>query len=363
MFRALGSLILLTAALACADTNQLAPSAPDAPRDAAGSSSRRVAVVSRNLYVGADVDAVIAALASPDQADDLPALTTAIETLQKTDFPSRARAIAGEIAGARPHAVGLQEVSQIDIDLSPLQIPISLNLDFLPILQQALADRGLHYVVGASVKNIEAAPLPGVSLVDFDVILVDADRVHMTGSGSHTYATNIGEVAPGVVLKRGWVTVNGTVDGRDYVFASTHLESGIAPGLDLLRAAQATELAAALASETPTLLMGDLNDQPGSPMYQVLAGAGFTDVWTALRPGTSGYTCCHAADLSDRVARFTQRIDYILARGVGFSAGTTLGSITRLGAEPSDRLDGPVSSIWPSDHAGLAAELLLPAAP
>jgi hypothetical protein len=244
-----------------------------------------------------------------------------------------------------------------------LQIPVALSLDFLSILQQALAARGLHYTAAATVKNIEAAPLPGVSLVDYDVLLVDADRVHITGIGSHTYAANIGVVAPGVVLKRGWVTVSGTVDGRPYVFASTHLESGAAPGLDQLRAAQAAELAAALASGTPTLLMGDLNDGPGSPMYQVLTGAGFTDVWAALHPGVTGNTCCHPSDLSDRVGRLTQRIDYVLARGLGLGPKAVLGEITRVGAEPSDRLEGPASRIWPSDHAGLAADLLRPVVP
>lgn len=358
MFRLLGSLILLSAALACADTNPLEPAPPpEAPADGASGIPERVIVLSRNLYVGADVDAVIAALASPAPDDDLPALTAAIETLRRTDFPTRARAIADEVARARPHAVGLQEVSQIDIDLTPLQIPVSLSLDFLPILQRALAERGLHYAVGASVRNIVAAPLPGVSLVDYDVLLVDAERVRITGTGSHTYAANLGVVAPGVELKRGWVSVSGTVGGRAYVFASTHLESGSAPGLGQLRAAQAAELAEALASDTPTLLMGDLNDQPGSPMYQVLTGAGFTDAWAALRPGAAGNTCCHAADLSNRVPRLTQRLDYVLARGAGFGPRALRGTITRVGARPSDRVAGPVTRIWPSDHAGVAAEL------
>ena len=361
MYRHIGPLALLTLALACADQNPL--DLPAEPADAAGAGAQRVAVLTRNLYVGADVDAVIAALASPSPDDDIAALTTAIGTLQRTDFPTRARAIAGEIARARPHAVGLQEVSDIDIDLTPLQIPVTLSLHFLPILQQALAERGLNYTVAATVKNIEANPITGVSLVDYDALLVDADRVQVTAAGSHTYALNIGQVAPGVILKRGWVTATGTINGRAYVFASTHLESGNAPGLDQLRAGQASELAAALATTTPTILLGDLNDQPGSPMYQVLAGAGFADVWGTLRPGAAGYTCCHLADLSDHVAGFTQRLDYVLARGLGAGGKPVLGSITRIGGEPADRVDGPAGSIWPSDHAGLAAELLLPPVP
>jgi hypothetical protein len=33
--------------------------------------------------------------------------------------------------------------------------------------------------------------------------------------------------------------------------------------------------------------------------------------------------------------------------------------VGRLGEVPADRLAGPVSKIWPSDHAGLAAKLRL----
>lgn len=373
MLRRLAPYVLLTVTLACADEAPLEPAAAEAPdaapnatsaaapnavADVAAARAERLSVLTRNLYVGADVDAVIGALASPAPEDDLPALAAAIETLGRTDFPTRAHALADEVARARPHVVGLQEVSRIDIDLTPLQIPVALSLDFLPILQQALADRGLHYSVAASVKNIEAAPIPGVSLVDFDAILVDADRVQVTGGGGHTYTANIGPVAPGVVLKRGWVAVEAVVGGRAYAFASTHLESGGAAGLGQLRAAQASELAGALPSGKPTILMGDFNDQPGSNMYLALTGAGFTDVWRALRPGVRGYTCCHAADLSDHVAELTQRIDYVFSRGPSAGDQAVHGSITRTGSEPSDLVGGPAGPIWPSDHAGLAATLL-----
>src|SRR2546427_5415495 len=82
--------------------------------------ARTITVMTRNLYIGADVDQVIGALASPDPNDDVPALLAAIAVLQRTDFPTRAGALADEIARARPHVVGLQEVDQLHIDLSGL---------------------------------------------------------------------------------------------------------------------------------------------------------------------------------------------------------------------------------------------------
>jgi endonuclease/exonuclease/phosphatase family metal-dependent hydrolase len=163
-----------------------------------------------------------------------------------------------------------------------------------------------------------------------------------------------------VILKRGWVTATVTIEGTELVLASTHLESGSVPGFAELRAAQAQELVGSLDPATPAVLIGDLNDAPGSPMYQVLVGAGFIDVWRALRPGVVGNTCCHLDDLSNKLPDLSQRIDYIFARGLERSHAGLIGKVERLGEVPADRLAGPIGKIWPSDHAGLAAEVRLP---
>jgi endonuclease/exonuclease/phosphatase family metal-dependent hydrolase len=127
--------------------------------------------------------------------------------------------------------------------------------------------------------------------------------------------------------------------------------------VEQIRAAQVAEMVASLASSERVVLMGDLNDAPGSPMYGVLTGAGFSDVWSRLREGEIGNTCCHVADLSNPVADFSQRIDYVFARGLQPRAGELSGEIQRFGDTGSDRLAGPAYLIWPSDHAGLFAEL------
>lgn len=315
-----------------------------------------IGVTTRNLYVGTDVDAVIAALRTEDTSDDLPALVSAIETLQRTDFPARAAAIADEIERAHPHAVGLQEVSQIDLTLPPLGVDI--HQDFLPTLLAELEGRGLGYDVAGQIRNIEAAPFPGVSLVDFDVLLVDTSRVDVSSATGQNFTANLGEVAAGVVLKRGWVSATVTIDGAELNLATTHLESGNFPGLAELRAVQVSELVASLAPGTPALLIGDLNDTPGSFMYQALVDAGFLDVWSALRPGVAGNTCCHADDLSNQVPELEQRIDYVFARGLDQAHAGLLGQVELLGEVPADRIRE--LEIWPSDHAGIAAELPLP---
>jgi len=356
---------LIAAALllipACGDRDlPFGPDVPVSSPNPAEDGAADLAVMTRNLYVGADVDAVIGALATADPADDIPALLSAVATLRQTDFGARAAAVAGEIARYRPHAVGLQEVSTVDLTLPPLGV--DLHLDFLPVLQAELEARGLRYEVAARVRNIEAAPLPGVSLLDEDVLLVDRSRVAVRSAAGRHFSANLGQVAPGVVLQRGFARAEVTIGGQDYVIASTHLESGGAAGLDQLRAAQAGELAQALAPAPVAIVMGDLNDGPGSAMHQVLEGAGFSDAWAALRPGVVGFTCCHLPDLSDQIAPFSQRIDYVFVRGGG-QDGRLLGQIWRTGDVPADRIGGPDHPIWPSDHAGLVVRLNLVGGP
>lgn len=353
------SCILLCAILALAAACTDSPTSALAPRavrelEPAGAAAT-VGVMTQNMYVGADLDVVIAALASPDPSDDVPALLGAIATLGRTDFPARADAIAAAIARYRPHVVGLQEVSVIHVDLTGFGLPVVIDQDFLATLQQHLTARGLHYVVAARVHNLTAAPLPGVSLDDYDALLVDADRVTIVSASGQTYAANVGVVAPGIDLKSGWVMARVTIAGAPYEFASTHLASGNVPGFAELRALQAGELAASLPAGIPAIVMGDLNDHTGSPMYQTLAAAGFADTWTALRPGVTGNTCCETADLANPLPALVERIDFVLARGIGVQ-----GRINLVGEVPADRVAGAAGPVWPSDHAGVFWNLLTP---
>ena len=364
-----GALVASLLACACADTpTGVAPRLEEAASfETAG--ARRVGVMTQNLYVGTDVDAVLVALMTPDTNDDIPALFAAIETLGKTDFPTRAGAIADKIARERPHVVGFQEVSEISIDLTGFGVPFALDLEFLPILQAALAARGLNYTVAATVKNLDVSPVPGIQLVDYDALLVNTDLATVDYAYGQNFTYNLGVIAPGVDLKRGFVWAGVTIDGTRFHFVTTHLEADL-PSVDLswLRALQAGEIAALLTDSTPAFVMGDLNDRPGTAMYQVLQQAGFRDVWQDLRPGVDGFTAGEGytderrADLSNPLNGFTQRIDYIWARDFGHPIDSLKGRVRRFGAEPSDKVDGPYFKIWPSDHAGLVAELLSPPA-
>lgn len=350
-------LLVGLALVACSeDVTSPAPS-PDLHREAYHGDG--IAVMTRNAFVGADVDAVIGALMSEDPSDDLQALQTAIATLAATDLPTRARGFADEIARARPDVVGFQEITQLGIHLGALGLPVDIDLDFLPTIQAALARRGLHYAVGGQVKNIEVSLLGGaIQFVDYDVVLYNRQRVQWQTSVAKNFEVNLGPIADGVVLKRGYVAGTARIRGTTYTVVSTHPEPDLNAETPLgdLRYAQMSEIIALLKDADRAVVMGDLNDEPGSAMYQALAGAGFTDVWAKLRPFQPGYTCCNLPDLSNPRADFDQRIDYVFARFEG-SRHDLSGWVTLVGDRWTDRLRGPVYPIWPSDHAGVVAKL------
>jgi len=92
--------------------------------------SRYVTVMTRNLYIGADVDPIIEAAAA-GQLDLIPGLVDqAFATMVYTNYPERAGAIADEILAADPDLIGVQEAYVIQGG--------GQTLDFIGILQQHL---------------------------------------------------------------------------------------------------------------------------------------------------------------------------------------------------------------------------------
>ncbi|HSB55785.1 MAG TPA: endonuclease/exonuclease/phosphatase family protein [Gemmatimonadales bacterium] len=350
-------------ALGCAQDTASGPAAAD--QDASSirlpaQFPHHLVVMNRNIYVGTDVDAVIEALGTADPSDDVPALLQAVATLNETDFTVRARGFAREVSWFHPDVIGIVEVSQIDIDLdlTPLGGPhIVAHEDFLPEIMAALAERHLSYRVAASNRNFTVEPIPGVRLVDYDVTLVGPGVRIDQGVLARNFTTNVGQVAPGVVLTYGFTLVPVTVRGQPYRVATTHLQDDVG-GVDLsmLRAAQMQELASLIATDRPAMIVGDFNDPAGTPMYQVATGAGFTDVWASLRPNLPGFTCCHSSDLTDNRVP-DQRIDFVMARGFDWHRDPVKGLIVRFGLLPAEMLAGPDHPIFVSDHIGLIASL------
>src|SRR4051794_32516707 len=73
----------------------------------AAKDKRELTVMTRNLYLGADIARVLDATTP---RDFLVSVATTYGTVQFTNFPARAAAIAAEIDANRVDLVGLQEV-------------------------------------------------------------------------------------------------------------------------------------------------------------------------------------------------------------------------------------------------------------
>ena len=355
MFNRMSHLVLfgLCAALGCQDGSLPSEAGPSVLGP--GRAEVPIVVMTRNMYVGGNVDRVIGALAGATGEDPATALGAVIQELYVTHLPTRVNALADEIARERPTVVALQEVSAISLPSVPY------TADFLTALEQALLVRGLAYTAYANLNfaftNIAGM---GIQLADSDVLLVESG-VEVLHSTNGTYACP-GLCIPGLPgigdLTRGWVRVDARIAGKPVTFVGTHPESGDAGQIPLLRAGQVQALVQGLPVDRPVVLMGDLNDVPGSPMHQVLAAAGFVDAWAAVHPGQAGNTCCFDSNLL--TGGLVKRIDFVMVRG-SFTDGTGRlvgGARARLiGASDAEKVAGPAGAIWPSDHAGVVVSL------
>lgn len=347
------TILILLAACSADD----APVGPDPSAASVANADPALTIFSQNVYVGTNVDAVLSAPADQLQAR----LFEALGTFASTNWPERADRIAEYIAITRPELVSLNEVSHVRIlGLSPA-FP-DMDVDFLPILMAALAERGADYSVAGLVANIDAnlnLGGPSIRLEDFDVVLVRAD-VEVANVVAQRYAAQVSVPlgALGTInLVRGWVQVDATVGSRTVRFVSTHLEPQ-ETSLPL-QLAQSSQLIASLAdSPYPVVIAGDLNSDPLDTAlltsYDLFANAGFHDAWLS-RAGSrteSGNTCCTSPSLLDQPAGHHKRIDLVLARPVGRARGQEIRPVRfdLFGDAPADRTIG---GLWASDHAGV----------
>lgn len=345
---------------ACSDASFIEPESFDqaAFEKRGKESASSLSVMTRNMYVGANVDRII------EESDpNLVPLRVAEEwaRLQSTDYASRARALAAEIVENRPHLVGLQEVSLFRTqDPADFQLNATdVALDFLPTLLDEIEAAGGDYRVVGIIQDTDVEvprlnpdfSLTDVRLTDYDAVLArgDVEVANVTAVNYQAYVP-----IPGISIKRGYVALDATVKGRTYRFVNTHLEpSSTFDGY--FQALQAAELIATLASEDlPLIVVGDFNAwAPTSPVYQSFLAAGYEDAWTLI-PGSpgDGLTCCHVPDLNNGTVDFDRRIDLVLFRNTEglFSPGTGSVHGEVVGEEYDDRTD---TGLWPSDHAGV----------
>lgn len=333
-------------------------------------SSHSAVVMTRNLYLGADLGPVVAALAGGDPNQIVAAATATWETVKASEPEARLAAVADEIARTRPAVVGLQEVTTWTLagydprTQSVVGLPATAY-DFLDLLLDELALRGLDYreAAGATAENFsspfipvlagEAFPTAAVRLLDRDVIIHRAG-VKVSNARTGQFQAILGPPAFPLPVKRGWGSVDVRTRKASFRFVNTHFE---AFGPEALREAQAAELFAAqdaLALEVghkPVVWAGDFNSPaPDGGGYLALT-ARLKDAWILAHGDAPGATCCQADDLRNETSQLSTRIDLLLV-----GEGVRVKRAAVVGDEPVS-LPGGVR--WASDHAGVVARIVV----
>lgn len=346
---------------------------PDTSPAAAPAAPWETKVMTRNLYLGADLMPVITVMATNPMGVPLAAAGTWAR-VQATRPQDRMAAIADEIVAQDPAVVGLQEVtrwetySSYDPATRTAANP-TVQYDFLELLLDALAAKGADYreVSGATSHNFASGPIPmatttglgAVAMSDRDVIIRRAD-VLATNPRNGSFDTIIAfTLADGstIPVHRGWGSVDVRDKGRAFRFVNAHLEAfGVPGGVDeeVIRVAQVQELLAAHEwTPLPTVYVGDYNSAaPDGDAYELLVGSVGSDAWLVAPDPSApdGDTCCFDAFVMNPADPLTERIDLVL-HGPGIQTTST----TLIGDQQSDMVGQPPR--WPSDHAGLTATL------
>ena len=337
------------------------------------SESDMITVMTRNIYVGANVDVILSAT----NPNDIPILAAqAFQEMQNTKFPERALALAKEIFETKPHLVGLQEVSLFRIQtpgdaVYGGTVPATVVYqDFLEILMTVLEEYGLQYEIAGIIENadVEIPMLTGqnpmtfsdIRLTDHDVVLARND-VQISEVMTKRYTINL--VAPdvGIEVPRGFVALTATINGNSFRFANTHLEVAWNEDALKIQMAQAQELLMHMmpVKNMPVILAGDFNSPAphGETYRMVTARNKYTDVWTRNEwdDNPDGFTYGHDPDLMNEESAFWERIDFIFVRNrIPGHRTPVFGPFygTVVGDEQEDRTP---SGLWPSDHGGVVA--------
>ena len=348
---------------------------------------KTVNVMTRNLYLGADLGP---ALASPTQADFFEANGGIVRQVEATNFPARARGLAREILKNKPDLVGLQEVA-LWREAPPSVGPVltgepsaeTVKYDFLQLLLKQLNKGKKLYRVAVvqnqfdfeAPANANGAPGDGPGggvgllvntevngrLTMRDVILTRLRSGVVTSNAKSANFANplVVKVAGGteVSVTRGWTSVDAKVRGsKKFRFVNTHLEAfddeAVFPSIRALQAGELVAGGGPARSRLPVVLLGDFNSDvktevnPGDAQaYRVLKKAGFRE-----RRKAKPDTCCLSGyDLkSGSRGQFDHTVDHVMT--------DTPKKIKLIYSKVTGRSKAK-SGWWNSDHAGVFSSL------
>ena len=349
---------------------------------------KEVNVMTRNLYLGADLTPAIS-------ASGLTAFTEAtgqiLREVTANSFPTRAKGLAQEILEKKPDLVGLQEVAlwrtgppSLEVFLNSAATPTATTVryDYLtelmaqlnkgkgkPQYRVAVTQDEFDFEAPANENGVAgdgpngAIPNAEINgrLTMRDVILVrNGAGVTFKHPQAGHFANLLVVTVSGVNLAvtRGWVAVDAKVRGsHTFRFVDTHLEA-FDPDTQVpsIRALQAGELVAPGGPATtslPVILAGDLNSdddtvEPGAQQaYRTLLGAGMRERSTNTPLGCCLNSSLLAVGAGGSVADFNHQVDHVMTRDpkeIKLKASAVTGR-------------QPVNGFWDSDHAGLFSAL------
>ena len=305
----------------------------------------RIRVATYNLYLGADLSMLM-------DTGHVATLEERLEEVQRqlrtTAFPGRAEAVARVLVREQVDLVGLQEVCTWHADGV-------LQADYTAALQDELDTLGEPYdlvveqptfsgagTVEVGGREVELHLLGRNAVLRRRAAPVTVQSVDQGLYGDALQVTVMGSMD--VSIARGWCSATCVADGAAFTFVTTHTEAYDAGSRDRQR----TELLTVLPDDLdPLVMVGDFNatpDQVGMPEQ-------LADAWLlAGNDPEGGATCCQGPDLTNADSTLTERIDYVWVRGVGVDRCAVVGASVE---------DRTASGLWPSDHAGVVAELLL----
>jgi endonuclease/exonuclease/phosphatase family metal-dependent hydrolase len=396
--RALAAVV--TAGLVAAPLVVSAPADAGKPGRSGNPPAKPVTVMTRNLYLGADINrpvnaALAAQAAGGSQAQVTVALANATHVtravVDATDFTVRAELLADEIAATEPDLIGLQEVAwwrHGPLQLEPANVGVpnagTTDYDFLQILLDALAARGAAYeaVSIAPRADVEAPSFTGtgspdardVRLTMRDVVLMHVeDGLKVLDEDQAVYDHNLEVALLGNTIKfdRGYQWVDVRAGAQRFRFVNSHFE---AFSSDIAYAQAAQLLAEAVPDDRTTIFVCDCNSdplnnkfKPGDTLphnaaYQLITGTGeypgesdFTDEWLEWAPAAAGWTSGLSETVDDSTGvDFDHRIDMVFARTAsGGALAVDRGQVTGTDVSSKD----PVTGLWPSDHGGVVLRL------
>jgi endonuclease/exonuclease/phosphatase family metal-dependent hydrolase len=349
-----------------------------------------VKVMTRNLYLGAD-------LAPGIQAQNLQELVngagTILNQVDANNFPVRARGLAKEITTQKPDIVGLQEASlwrTEPCDQSPLP-PKATNVryDYIKSLlaevnksaklyRVAVVKNEFDFEVWVNSDGNESTAGPNCPmgseingrLTMRDAILVRKGvKVAKPRTGTFSTLLRVKPAGVNIDVTRGWTEMDATVRGKKFHFVNTHLEAfdnspngnptntNETVGNGEIREAQAKELivgGGAASSRLPVVLLGDLNSDTKTEVKKGdgLAYRALLDTKFVERSTYKPLGCCLNADVlttngGGKRADFDHKVDHVMTNAPK-KIKLVKSVITGL---------SPVNGYWDSDHAGVVSTL------